>query len=153
MVKTVDLTEEEKDTVEVKELDLPETVYASGIENRVFQTIILQCLSKIEGIGLIEGTFLSQLLGSSNVDGIKGIYAEQSSKNQSLKVKVEVTIAYGLSIPEKAEEIQTTISREISALTGLHVSAVHVVFKNVILEKQMKDTVIEEEYSDDDFDA
>lgn len=145
---------EEKDTTVVKELDLPETVYASGIENRVFQAIILQSLSKIEGIGLIEGTFLSQLLGANSVDGIKGISAEQSSKNQSLKVKVEVTIAYGLSIPEKAEEIQTSISQEISKLTGLHVSSVHVVFKNVTLDKkQAKESVIEEEYNEDEFDA
>ena len=45
----------------------------------------------------------------------------------------EVNVEYGLPLPEKAEEIQTKISHEISRLTGLHVSTIHVVFKNLII--------------------
>jgi uncharacterized alkaline shock family protein YloU len=121
----------DKKKVDTKEFELPETVFIRDIENKVFQSIILQCLAQVQGISLVEGNFIDHLLGRS-AEGVKGIYAEQDDKNQSVDIKVEVNILYGTSIPEKADEIQTKISDEITKLTGLHVASVHVVFKNVI---------------------
>nr|AFD03125.1 hypothetical protein [uncultured bacterium W5-77b] len=136
----------EHSSVDTKELELPDTVFIRDIENRVFQTIILQSLSKIEGITLREGSFLDHLLRRDSVDGIKGINAEQNSKNRSVSIKVEVCIEYGILIPEKAEEIQSKIAEEITSMTGLHVASVHVVFKNVILprtEEELKKNTTE----------
>jgi uncharacterized alkaline shock family protein YloU len=149
--------------VDTKEFELPETLFVRDIENRVFQTIVLQCLSQIEGIGLAEGNFIDNLFGRTSLEvGVKGIYAEQDNKNHSVGIKVEVSIYYGYSIPEKAEEIQTKIAEDITKMTGLHVSNVHVVFKNVLLEDfskallkssegqhVLKESNIEEEYSDE----
>ncbi len=119
--------------VDTKEFELPETLYVRDIENRVFQGIVVECLSQIEGITLLEGNIIDSLLGRSAVEaGVKGIYAEQDSKTKSISIKVEININYGCPIPEKAEEIQTKIAEEITRLTGLHVSCVHLVFKNVI---------------------
>ncbi len=117
--------------VDARELDYPDTVFVRDIENRVFQAIILQRLSRVEDIRLLEGSFLDNILGK---DSVKGVGAEQDSKNQSVNVKVEVSVLYGVSIPAKAEEIQTVIAEDITTLTGLHVSCVHVVFKNVFLD-------------------
>jgi uncharacterized alkaline shock family protein YloU len=114
------------------QFELPETLFIRDIENKVFQGIILQCLVNIEGIALVEGNFIDNILGRGSLEGIKGIYAEQDSKSQAIKVKVEVNIYYGFSIPEKAEEIQTKISKVITEFCGLHVAMVHVVFKNVV---------------------
>lgn len=125
----------DKKKVDTKEFELPETIFIRDIENKVFQSIILQCLAQIEGIHLVEGNFIDHLLGRSS-EGVKGIYAEQDDKNQSVHVKVEVNILYGVCIPEKAEEIQTKISNEITKLTGLHVASVHVVFQNVLSVEQ-----------------
>jgi uncharacterized alkaline shock family protein YloU len=125
----------EKNKVDTKEFELPETVFIRDIENKVFQSIVLQCLSQIDGISLAEGNFFDHLLGRS-AEGVKGIYAEQDDKNQTVEIKVEVNILYGTSIPKKAEEIQTIIAEEVTKLTGLHVSSVHVVFKNVISQEQ-----------------
>lgn len=125
----------DKKKVDTKELELPETTYIRDIEDRVFQSIILQCLSQVTGIGLVEGNFIDHLLGRS-AEGVKGVYAEQNEKSNSVDVKVEVNIYYGISIPEKAEEIQSKIAEEITRLTGLHVGIVHVVFKNVISVEQ-----------------
>ena len=86
----------EKKKVDTKEFDLPETIFIRDIENKVFQSIILQCLAHIEGISLIEGNFIDHLFGRSS-EGVKGIYAEQDNKNQSVNVKVEVYILYGTS--------------------------------------------------------
>ena len=123
--------------VDTKEFDIPETYFIRDIENRVFQGIVLQCLSEIEGIGLVEGNFIDSIF-SRGQEGIAGIHVEQDSKNHSVIVKIEINIQYGFSIPEKAEEIQTRVANEITKITGLHVSCVHVVFKNVLPIDQIK---------------
>jgi uncharacterized alkaline shock family protein YloU len=124
--------------VDPKEFELPETLFVRAIEDRVFQAIILRCLSKIPEISLVEGNFIDSLLSGEGSAAEKGIYVEQDNKNPSVSVKVEVNVAYGAPIPAKAEEIQTRISEEITHLTGLHVSCVHVVFKNLIKESRPK---------------
>lgn len=150
--------------VDTKEFELPETLFVRDVENRVFQGIVFQCLSRIDGIALVEGNFIDNIFGRAAVDNLKGITIEQDNKNHSVGVRIEINICYGYSIPEKAEEIQTLCAEEITKLTGLHVSYVHVVFKNVISAEQMKKgfpsesitvppvalgTNIEEEYNDE----
>src|SRR5215471_18826893 len=95
----------EKKKVDTKEFELPETVFIRDIEDKVFQSIVLQCLSQIDGISLVEGNFIDHLLGRS-AEGVKGITAEQDDKNQSVHIKVEVNILFGVKIPQKSEEIQ-----------------------------------------------
>jgi uncharacterized alkaline shock family protein YloU len=124
--------------VDTKEFELPETLFVRDVENKVFQGIVLQCLSKIDGIALVEGNFIDNILGRTALEGVKGIYVEQDNKNHSVGIRIDVNICYGYSIPEKAEEIQTACTEEITKLTGLHVSSVHVVFKNVVLSEQLK---------------
>ena len=147
--------------VDTKEFKIPETLFIRDIENKVFQSIVLQCLAQIDGINLVEGNFIDHLLGRS-AEGVKGIHAQQDDKSQAVEIKVEVNILYGISIPEIAEKIQTEITDAITKLTGLHVAAVHVVFKNVITAEQatklgqssvttakLIDAPFAEEYSDD----
>ncbi|MBS0634797.1 MAG: Asp23/Gls24 family envelope stress response protein [Verrucomicrobia bacterium] len=120
----------EKVKVDTKEFELPETEYIRDIDNRVFQGIILQTLAKIPGISLLEGNFIDHIFGRS--EGVKGIHTEQDPKTCSISAKVEVAIGYGLSIPDKAEEIQTKVVQELVKMTGLRVSHIHVVFKELI---------------------
>jgi uncharacterized alkaline shock family protein YloU len=115
-----------------KELDLPETVFVRDIETKVFQSIALHCLSHIQGIALVGGSLFDNLLGRDPAERFNGISVEQDQKACSIKVKVEINIAYGLSIPKKSEEIQLKLTEELSLLTGLHVASVHVIFKNLI---------------------
>lgn len=151
--------------LETKEVEFAETLFIRDVENKVFQGIVLQCLAGIEGITLVEGNFIDSLFNRGTPEGIKGIHAEQDSKNQTVSVKIEVNICYGEPIPEKADEIQNKVAEEITKLTGLHVSCVHVVFKNVVTEEHsakylaalkraseavaMKEQYVEEEYSED----
>ena len=131
------------DELDTKELELPDTIFIRDIESRVFQAITMKCLMHIEGIALLEGNLIDNLLGREGA--IKGVYIEQDPKNHSVNIKLEVNVAYGVSLPEKAEEIQSTLVREITRWTGLHVACVHVVFKNLIADV---DSV--EEVSEDD---
>ena len=124
--------------IDMKEYELPETVFVRDIEDSVFQGIVLQCLAKIRGITLVEGNLIDTLFGLRTMEGIKGIHAEQDSKHQSVSIKIEINICYGESIPEKAEEIQTKVAEEVTKLTGLHVASVHVVFKSVVTPEQSK---------------
>jgi uncharacterized alkaline shock family protein YloU len=117
--------------VDTKEFELPTTVFSRDIETRVIQIIIVYCIGKIEGVGLMEGNLIDTLFGRE-VERVKGIHVEQDSKNHVVKVNVDINIAYGVSIPEKAEEVQNKIVQEITSLTGLHVSSVHLVVKGVI---------------------
>lgn len=121
--------------MDTKELELPETVFIRDIESKVFESIAIQCLSHIKGVGLLEGNFIDTLLGKEPLERIKGISVEQDLKNHSVTIKIELNVAYGVSIPEKAEEVQTKIAEEISRFTGIHVACVHVVFKNLISPK------------------
>lgn len=144
----------EKFQMDSKEIQLPDTVYIRDIESRVFQTIALQTLSTIEGVGMLEGNLIDSFLGRDGPDRVKGIAVDQDQKNHSVKLKIEINVSYGISLPEKADEIQTKISHEISRLTGLHVSCVHVVFRNLILpkdqngEEQVREVEEVIEYSD-----
>lgn len=124
--------------IDTKEFELPETIFSRNIDEKVFQGIILQCLANIDGISLVGGNFIDNILGRSGPEGVKGISADQDSKNQSIDIKIEINICYGNSIPEKADEIQSKVSDEITRLTGLHVSSIHIVFKDVISYEQMK---------------
>lgn len=121
-----------------QEIEYPETMFVRDIENRVFQSIVLQCIARIKGISLLDKKFFNHILGRDGLEAVKGVHAEQDSKSNAVNVKVEVKICYGISIPEKAEEIQTKVTEEITKLTGLHVACVHVVFKNVIMEDAEK---------------
>lgn len=131
--------------LDTKELKFADTVFVRDIESRVFQAIVIKCLAEIEGVALLGGTLLDNLLGREGNERIKGIHVEQDSKNHSVSIKVEVNIAHGISIPEKSEEIQTRIAEEVTKLTGLHVACVHVVFKALIADEPLLNEVIEEE--------
>lgn len=124
--------------VDTKEFELPETLFIRDIDNKVFQAIVLECLSQIEGVTLVESTFIDSIFGRSTTEGARGIQAEQDNKSHSVGIKLEVNIFYGVPIPEKADEIQTKIADEVTRLTGLHVSSVHVVFKNIVTHEMKK---------------
>lgn len=128
--------------VDIKEIQLADTLFIRDIETRVFQTIALQTLSTIDGVAMPEGGLIDSFLGRDGPDRTKGISVEQDQKNHSVKLKLEVNVAYGFALPEKAEEIQMKVAKEISCLTGLHVSSIHVVFKNLILPKKGEEELL-----------
>ena len=138
---------------EEKRIDLTDTVFVRDIDSRVFQSIAVKTLDQIEGVAIVGGTLIDNLLGRDGADRIKGIYVEQDLNNQSVSLKIEVHIAFGLSIPEKSEEIQEKVAEEITQLTGLHVSCVHVVFKGIIPDKKELEQAAEENAVEEELDS
>lgn len=117
--------------MDTREVEFPDTVFIRDIDTRVFQAIALQCLSKIEGIALLEGNLFDSLLGRE-VERVKGIHVVQDQKQHSVEIRVEINVLYGVNIPAKAEEVQEKLVEEVSRLTSLHVSSVHVIFKDLV---------------------
>lgn len=121
--------------LDTKEFELPDTLFIQNIETKVFQSIAVRCLTQIDDIALLEGNLIDSWLGRDSSEGIKGIHVEQDDKTHCVNLRVEVNVAYGVTIPKKGEEIQTKLTEDISRLTGLHVGSVHVIFKNLIPSK------------------
>lgn len=143
--------------LDTKEIEFADTIFIRDIETRVFQAIVVKCIADIEGVALLGGNLFDNLLGREGSERIKGIHVEQDEKSHSVSIKVELNVAHGVSIPSKAEEIQTKIAAEVSQLTGLHVSCVHIIFKALISEivlEQMpayEGPVEKKEYSTEEF--
>lgn len=116
----------------------PRPVFDRDIEPRVLEGIVLQILSKIDGIGLIEGNIFESLLGG-DLERAKGIYVEEDQTGKAVSIRVEINVAFGVTIPEKASEVQAKLSEGVTCWTGLDVLAVHVVFKDLISPKQVED--------------
>jgi uncharacterized alkaline shock family protein YloU len=137
--------------MDAREIELPNTLFIRDIETRVLQGIVLQALSKIEHISFIEGNIFDSLLGR-DLERVKGIHVEQEQKGRSVSVRVEINIVYGISIPEKSEEIHLKLNEEITKWTGLHVASIHIVFKELIApmesseESSKKDEAFEPVY-------
>lgn len=121
------------------EFEYPETMFVRDIDNKVFQHLVVKVISTIGGVSLAEGNLIDNLLQIANPDGVSGVIITQDSKNHSVAVRVELNVAYGISIPDKAEEVQARISEEITRYTGLHVSEVHVVIRDIILPNESRD--------------
>lgn len=129
--------------MDAREIELPTTVFVRDIDSRVLQGIVLQVLSKIENIGLIEGNLFDSLLGRE-LERVKGIHVEQEQKGKSVSIRIEINIVYGISIPEKSEEIQCKLTEEITRWTGLHVASIHVVFKELIAPTELTEEAVKE---------
>lgn len=146
---------EEYKKIDSKELKFKDTVFIRDIETRVFQAMTLKCLSGIDGIALIEGNFIDHILGREGIERNKGIYVEQDSKSHSVSIKIELNVGYGIPLPTKAEEIQSKVVEDITRLTGLHVAAVHIIFKNLLpdedLEQILAKQMAEKEENSEEF--
>src|ERR1700739_4529511 len=93
-----------------KEIELPDTVFIRDIDSRVIEALCHQCLMKISGVTPLEANILDNLLGRDAAEVLKGIHVVQDEKKQTVHIKLDVNIAYGYSIPEKAEEVQMKIA-------------------------------------------
>lgn len=62
------------DKVDTKELEIAETTFIRDIENRVFQAIILQVLTKVKDITLLEGNLIDAILNRGNVEKINSCH-------------------------------------------------------------------------------
>ena len=116
--------------IDPQEFELPETTFSRDINNKVFHGIIEKVISRISGVSLQGETLLDHVIGRT--EKYRGITTIQEPASKSIKVKIELSVKYGTNIPQKAEEVHSAITEELTKMTGLHVSEIHVVFKDLI---------------------
>jgi len=116
--------------------------YIQDIESKVFQAITYQVLKEIASIELVEGSILDSFLGVEGAEKIKAIHVELDETNPFVSFKIDLNILYGVSIPEKSEEIQNKVKVKVEELTGYQIGFIHLVFKNIVFPQSL-DSMIE----------
>ena len=115
--------------------DVASATFVQHIEPKVIQGIVIQVLAKTKGIALLEGNLFESLLGR-DLERVKGIYVGQHEGNGSVDIRIEVNVMYGVSIPEKAMEVRERVVEEVTRWTGLEVTSVHLIFKDLVSPKE-----------------
>ena len=110
------------------------------IHESVVTSIVRKVASETEGV--------SRISGSSIVDNIAEIVGSKRIKDRAIsvqmgksKVSVEVSVnlIFGYKLPDVASALQTAIEEEVKKLTGLNVSKVDIIIREI------DDPVVEEE--------
>ena len=68
---------------------------------------------------------------------------------RQIKITIEINVEYGVNIPKKAEEIQTAVVEELTKMTGLRVSEIHVVFKGLKREELLPSEQLSQKIPDE----
>ncbi len=118
---------------------LPGAVAESGgecglikIHEGVIATIVRRSACDVEGVVRIAGSAL--------VDNIAEIVGSKKMQDRSITVcmngrsvavEVAINVAYGVHLPSVAMNVQSSIAREIQTLTGLTVTKVNVVVREM----------------------
>lgn len=118
-------------TISLPEVDPSKTVCSHDIETRAIQILILNILNKVEGVCLLATNLIDTLLGRE-AERLKGIFVEQDPKTHTLKIRIEVNMHYGISIPEKVKEVHRRILQEVEEFMQLPVAHIHVVVKGLV---------------------
>lgn len=92
---------------------------------------VIARISTLDVDGVVELNSNSFL--GINTDSSKGIKVEVGEKEAA--IDISVNIKYGFSIPELAENIQSSVKDSIETMTGLNVVEVNVAISNVQFDK------------------
>ena len=102
------------------------------IHESVIITIIRKVVAETEGV--------SRISGNSIVDNIAEIVGSKRIQDRSISVqmgescvavKVAVNLYFGYKLPQVANTLQTAIQDEIRKLTGLNVSKVDIIIRDI----------------------
>ncbi|MBR2363879.1 MAG: Asp23/Gls24 family envelope stress response protein [Lentisphaeria bacterium] len=110
-----------------------------GITERAVAMIVRNSVGSIPGV--------ARLTGNTLVDNLAELVGSKSIKDRSISIKMDkegflnvevaINIRYGYNLPETAEELQNTIAGDIFSYTGLTVSNVDVIVRD--LEEEIRE--------------
>ena len=102
------------------------------IHERVITTIVRKVASEVEGVSRISGNSLvdniAELVGSKR---IKDRAISVQMGEGTVAVEVSINLLFGYKLPEVARALQDKIEEEIKSLTGLKVSQVDVIIRDI----------------------
>ena len=126
----------EDDVLEVSELSSSEG--SVKISDEVVGVISGIASTEVDGvIGLSGGIAggIAQLLGKKSL--AKGIKVQTSEKDTS--IDIHLIVAYGVRIPDIAQEVQEKVKTAVESMTGLKVAEVNVHIQGVSFQDEIKE--------------
>lgn len=120
------------------------------IVNEVVSIIAGIAATEVEGVFAMSGGIgegISSILGRKNLS--KGVKIEMSEE-ESCKVDIYLVVEYGCKIPEVALNVQESIIKAITEMTGLDVTGVDIFIQGINMKKpelpeELEEPVIEVE--------
>lgn len=100
------------------------------ISNDVVSTIANLAALEIEGVES-NTTFTDKILKNNSV--------KIQIENEEVNLDVAVMVAYGVSVPELALQVQENVKNTVETMTGLNVSQVNIHVQGISLKKEKAD--------------
>ena len=95
------------------------------IADEVIAVIAGIAATEVEGVAKMSGNITNEIvskLGMKNLSrGVKVVLSEDS-----VEIKLNLILKYGVSIPKTSEEVQERVKNSIETMTGLTVSEVNI---------------------------
>lgn len=102
------------------------------IHEKVIVTIVRKVAAEVDGVSRIAGNSLvdniAELVGSNR---IKDRAISVQMGDGSVSVEVAINLLFGYKLPEVARALQDKIENEIQNLTGLKVSHVDIIIRDI----------------------
>ena len=110
------------------------------IHESVITTIVRKVAAETEGVSRISGNSIidniAEIVGSKRMQG-RSISVQMGKS--SVAVEVSVNLFFGYKLPEVAGNLQLSIEEEIKKITGLEVSNVDIVIREIDEPVEKKD--------------
>ena len=102
------------------------------IHESVITTIVRKVVGEVEGVSRISGNSLvdniAEIMGSKKIQD-RAISVQMD--DSSVSIEVSVNLLFGYKLPVVAGALQEAIENEVEKLTGLQVSGVDVIIREV----------------------
>ncbi len=119
-------------------LGLKPAIPSVHIANEVIAEIAALAAQEVEGVEGLQGGVaagLNDVLGRRPTG--RGVRVDVEDRNVDLSVNL--TVAYGVRIPEVAQQVQAKVKREVEHATGLTVSAVDIHIQGVSFQSEAQE--------------
>lgn len=105
---------------------------AIRIASGAIATIVRRAACSVEGVTRITGNSLvdsiADFVGSKK---IQDRAIQVSIRKSAVAVELSVNVSYGVSLPAVASAVQQTVAEQIESITGLSVSQVNVIIREM----------------------
>ena len=102
------------------------------IHEGAIATIVRKAACSVPGVTRITGNSfvdnIAEIVGSKKIQDRS---IQIAMNNSSVAVELSINIQYGVQLPAVAAAVQDAISREIKAITGLNVTKVNVIVREM----------------------
>ena len=102
------------------------------IHEGAIATIVRKAACSVPGVTRITGNSfvdnIAEIVGSKKIQDRS---IQIAMNNSSVAVELSINIQYGVQLPAVAAAVQDAVSREIKAITGLNVTKVNVIVREM----------------------